>query len=54
MLDYDYLVRPVKLVPRTLDAMPTIEDNGDNVRFPAEAGNLLHAGPGVRRASRVS
>ena len=28
MLDYDYLVRPVKLVPRTLEAMPTVEDNG--------------------------
>jgi ABC-type transport system substrate-binding protein len=28
MLDYDYLARPVKLVPRTLEAMPTIEDGG--------------------------
>jgi ABC-type transport system substrate-binding protein len=28
MLDYDYLVRPVKLVPRALEAMPTIEDGG--------------------------
>ena len=24
MLDYDYLVRPMKLVPRTLEAMPTV------------------------------
>ena len=28
MLDYDFLARPVKLVPRTLEAMPTVEDNG--------------------------
>jgi ABC-type transport system substrate-binding protein len=28
MLDYDYLARPVKLVPRALDALPTIEDGG--------------------------
>src|SRR5881628_1573608 len=28
MLDYDYLARPVKLVPRTLEALPIIEDDG--------------------------
>src|ERR1700737_2067241 len=28
MLDYDYLARPVKVVPRTLEAMPVIEDGG--------------------------
>jgi ABC-type transport system substrate-binding protein len=28
MLDYDYLARPVKLVPRALEAMPTIEAGG--------------------------
>lgn len=28
MLDYDYLARPVKLVPRTLEAMPTTPDGG--------------------------
>ena len=28
MLDYDYLARPVKLVPRTLEAMPAVEDGG--------------------------
>ena len=28
MLDYDYLVRPVKLVPRTLEAMPVTPDGG--------------------------
>jgi ABC-type transport system substrate-binding protein len=28
MLDYDFLVRPVKVVPRALEAMPGIEDGG--------------------------
>jgi oligopeptide transport system substrate-binding protein len=28
MLDYDYLARPVKLVPRALEAMPEVRDNG--------------------------
>jgi ABC-type transport system substrate-binding protein len=28
MLDYDYLARPLKLVPRTLEAMPTSQDGG--------------------------
>src|ERR1700682_4888296 len=28
MLDYDYLARPVKLVPRVLEALPSVEDGG--------------------------
>ncbi|HXR56676.1 MAG TPA: ABC transporter substrate-binding protein [Casimicrobiaceae bacterium] len=28
MLDYDYLARPVKLVPRALEAMPEVHDDG--------------------------
>ena len=28
MLDYDYLVRPARLVPLTLEAMPEVSDNG--------------------------
>ena len=28
MLDYDYLARPVKLIPRALEALPTVEDGG--------------------------
>ena len=28
MLDYDYLARPVQLVPRALEAMPVVEDDG--------------------------
>jgi oligopeptide transport system substrate-binding protein len=28
MLQYDYLARPVKLIPNTLEAMPEVSDNG--------------------------
>src|SRR5512132_668677 len=28
MLTYDYLARPVRLVPRTLQTMPTVTDDG--------------------------
>jgi hypothetical protein len=28
MLDYDYLARPFKFVPRTLKEMPVVEDGG--------------------------
>src|SRR4029450_13220200 len=33
MLDYDYLARPVKLVPRTLEAMPTVSDGCKTYTF---------------------
>ncbi len=49
MLDYDYLARPVKLVPRTLVAMPAVEDAGATLCLQVQAGNLLHARPVVQR-----
>ncbi len=33
MLDYDYLARPLQLVPRTLEAMPTVTDGGATYVF---------------------
>ena len=38
MLDYDYLARPVQLVPRTLEAMPTVQDNGATYVFRLKKG----------------
>jgi ABC-type transport system substrate-binding protein len=38
MLDYDYLVRPPRLVPRTLVAMPTVEDAGATYVFRFRRG----------------
>ena len=38
MIEYDYLSRPLKLVPRTLEAMPTITDNGATFVFKIRKG----------------
>ena len=38
MLDYDYLARPVKLVPRTLEAMPLVQDNGKTYMIKVRKG----------------
>ena len=41
MLDYDYLARPVKLVPRTLEAMPTVQDGGKTYIVPASRKGIF-------------
>jgi ABC-type transport system substrate-binding protein len=38
MLDYDYLVRPVMLVPRTLAAMPVVEEGGKSFTMTVKKG----------------
>ncbi len=45
MLDYDYLVRPVKLVPRTLEAMPTVEENGKTYTMKVRRGIFFTPDP---------
>ena len=45
MLDYDYLARPVKLVPRTLEAMPTIADGGATYVFKFKRGIFFTPDP---------
>jgi ABC-type transport system substrate-binding protein len=52
MLDYDYLARPVKLVPRTLEAMPTVEDGGRSYVCRVRKGILFTADPAFKGASR--
>ena len=52
MLDYDYLVRPVKLVPRTLEAMPTIEDNGATYVFKLKHGIFFTPDPAFKGMPR--
>ena len=54
MLDYDYLARPVRLVPRTLEAMPVERRRRQDLPLPRPQGNLLHAGSGVQAESRAS
>ena len=45
MLDHDYLVRPVKLVPRTLESMPTVEGGGATYVFKLKRGIFFTPDP---------
>ena len=52
MLDYDYLARPVKLVPRALEALPIVEDGGKAYLCKVRKGVYFTPDPvfkGVRR-----
>jgi peptide/nickel transport system substrate-binding protein len=52
MLSYDYLARPVKLMPNTLEAMPEVSDNGAAYEFHIRKGIYFTPDPafkGVRR-----
>ncbi len=52
MLDYDYLARPVKLVPRTLEAMPAIEDGGATYVFRLKRGIFFTPDPAFKGKPR--
>ena len=52
MLDYDYLARPVKLVPRTLEAMPTVEDGGATFVFKLKRGIFFTPDPAFKGKPR--
>jgi ABC-type transport system substrate-binding protein len=52
MLDYDYLTRPVKLVPRTLEAMPAVEDGGATFVFKLKRGIFFTSDPAFRGEAR--
>jgi ABC-type transport system substrate-binding protein len=52
MLDYDYLARPVKLVPRTLEAMPTVEGGGRTYVCRLRKGILFTPDPAFKGAQR--
>jgi len=52
MLDYDYLARPVKLVPRTLEAMPMIEDGGATYVFRLKKGIFFTPDPAFKGKPR--
>ena len=52
MLDYDYLARPVKLVPRTLEAMPTVQDNGATYVFKLKKGIFFTPDPAFKGKPR--
>ena len=52
MLTYDYLARPVKLVPRTLEAMPAIEDGGRTYVCRIRKGIFFTADPAFQGKPR--
>jgi oligopeptide transport system substrate-binding protein len=52
MLDYDYLARPVKLVPRILEAMPTVEDGGATYTFKLKHGIFFTPDPAFKGKPR--
>jgi ABC-type transport system substrate-binding protein len=52
MLDYDYLARPVKLVPRTLAAMPVVEDGGKTFTMKVKAGIFFTPDPAFKGKRR--
>ena len=52
MLDYDYLARPVQLVPRILEAMPTVEDGGATFVFRFKRGIFFTPDPAFKGKPR--
>jgi len=52
MLDYDYLARPVTLVPRTLEAMPTVEAGGATYVFKLKRGIFFTPDPAFKGKPR--
>ena len=52
MLAYDYLVRPVALVPSTLEAMPTIQDAGATYVFKFKKGIFFTPDPAFKGKPR--
>lgn len=52
MLDYDYLARPVRLVPRTLEAMPAVQDGGATYVFKLKKGIFFTPDPAFKGKPR--
>ncbi len=52
MLDYDFLARPMTLVPRTLVAMPTVTDGGATYVFKLKPGIFFTPDPAFKGAPR--
>ena len=52
MLEYDYLARPVKLVPRTLEAMPVVSDAGKTFLVTVQKGIFFADDAGFKGKKR--
>ena len=52
LLTYDYLARPVKLVPRTAESLPEVTDNGKTYLFRIRKGIYFHPDPAFKDKRR--
>jgi oligopeptide transport system substrate-binding protein len=52
LLTYDYLARPVKVVPNTIEAMPEIGDNGATYTFRIRKGIYFAPDPAFKGSKR--
>ena len=52
MLGYHYLARPVKLVPRTLESMPLVSDNGATILCKIRKGIFVADDPAFKGKQR--
>jgi ABC-type transport system substrate-binding protein len=52
MLEYHYLARPAKLMPRTLEALPTVSDNGATFLCKVQRGIFFTDDPAFRGKPR--
>ena len=52
MLDYDFLARPVRLVPRALEAMPVVEDGGKSYLCRVRKGIYFTPDPAFKGRRR--
>jgi len=52
MLDYDYLARPTKLVPRTLESMPVVADGGRTFTLKIRRGIFFTPDPAFKGKPR--
>jgi ABC-type transport system substrate-binding protein len=52
LLRYDYLARPVKLVPNTTSAMPTVTDGGKTYTFHIRPGVYFSSDPAFKDKKR--
>ena len=52
LLNFDYLARPVKVVPLTVEALPTVEDAGKRYTFKLRKGIYFAADPAFKGKRR--
>lgn len=52
MLAYDYLARPTRLIPNTLEAMPEVQDNGATYIFKIKKGIYFTPDPAFKNKKR--